>query len=63
MARYRMVTFTHLPYAYAYERGRAQDQLLQQLLRGSNDPASVDLDAAVSALKATLPPLPSLRHG
>jgi kynurenine 3-monooxygenase len=63
MARYRMVTFTHLPYAYAYERGRAQDLLLQQLLRGSTDARSVDLDAAVATLKATLPPLPSLRHG
>ncbi|MCX7512231.1 FAD-dependent oxidoreductase [Frateuria hangzhouensis] len=63
MARYRMVTFTDLPYAYALERGRAQDMLLEQLLRESNDPASVDLDAAVSALKATLPPLPPLRHG
>ena len=63
MARYRMVTFTHLPYAYAYARGRAQDQLLQQLLRGSTDPRSVDLDGALAALKATLPPLPSLRHG
>jgi len=62
MARYRMVTFTHLPYAYAFERGRAQDQLLQQLLRGSTDPASVDLDAAVTALHATLPPLPAI-HG
>jgi kynurenine 3-monooxygenase len=63
MPRYRMVTFTHLPYAYAYERGRAQDQLLQQLLRGSADPRTVELDAAVATLKATLPPLPSLRHG
>ena len=63
MARYRMVTFTHLPYAYALERGRAQDVLLEQLLRDSNDPASVDLDAAVATLSATLPPLPPLRHG
>jgi kynurenine 3-monooxygenase len=63
MARYRMVTFTHLPYAYAYERGRAQDQLLEQLLRGSTSANDVQLDAAVGALKATLPPLPQLRHG
>jgi kynurenine 3-monooxygenase len=63
MARYRMVTFTHLPYAYALERGRAQDTLLEQLLGDSVDPASVDLDAAVAALQATLPPLPPLRHG
>jgi kynurenine 3-monooxygenase len=63
MARYRMVTFTHLPYAYAYERGRAQDQLLEQLLRGSTSANDVPLDAAVKALEATLPPLPQLRHG
>jgi len=63
MARYRMVTFTHLPYAYALERGRAQDTLLDQLLRGSTDASSIDLDAAVATLQATLPPLPDLRHG
>lgn len=61
MARYRMVTFTHLPYAYAFERGRAQDVLLEQLLHGSTDASLVDLDAAVAALRATLPPLPG--HG
>ncbi|SEI87260.1 FAD-dependent oxidoreductase [Frateuria terrea] len=63
MARYRMVTFTHLDYAYALERGRAQDMLLDQLLRDSSDPAGVDLDVAVATLKATLPPLPALRRG
>jgi kynurenine 3-monooxygenase len=63
MARYRMVTFTHLPYAYAYERGRAQDVLLEQLLRGSTNVDDIPLDAAVTALQATLPPLPPLRHG
>ena len=63
MARYRMVTFTHLPYAYVYERGRAQDQLLEQLLRYSTSANDVQLDAAVSTLEATLPPLPKLRHG
>jgi kynurenine 3-monooxygenase len=57
MARYRLVTFTHLPYAYALERGRAQDALLDSLLRGSTRAADVDLDAAVSALHANLPPL------
>ena len=63
MARYRMVTFTHLPYAYALERGRVQDALLEQLLGGSTDATSIDLDAAVATLQATLPPLPDLRHG
>jgi kynurenine 3-monooxygenase len=63
MARYRMVTFTHLPYAYALERGRAQDVLLEQLLRGTTRVADVDLDAAESLLRSSLPPLPPLRHG
>jgi kynurenine 3-monooxygenase len=58
MPRYRMVTFTQLPYAYAYERGRAQDHILDQLLREAQDPNNVSLDAAVSALRQALPPLP-----
>ena len=63
MARYRMVTFTHLPYAYALERGRAQDALLEQLLHGAPSVASVDLDAATTLLRNSLSPLPPLRHG
>jgi kynurenine 3-monooxygenase len=63
MARYRMVTFTHLPYAYALERGRAQDQLLEQLLRENPKVATIDIDAAAALLVSTLPPLPALRHG
>ena len=63
MARYRMVTFSHLPYAYALQRGRAQDALLQELLQGSTDVSQVDLEAAVRLLQARLPPLPPLRHG
>jgi kynurenine 3-monooxygenase len=63
MARYRMVTFTHLPYAYALERGQAQDALLEQLLHGSTHVADVDLDMAANLIKTSLPPLPPLRHG
>jgi kynurenine 3-monooxygenase len=63
MARYRMVTFTHLPYAYALERGHAQDQLLEQMLRESPNLAAIDIDAAAQLFLATLPPLPALRHG
>jgi kynurenine 3-monooxygenase len=63
MSRYRMVSFTHLPYAYALERGRAQDALMQTLLHGQRRVADIDLDAAVAALRASLPPLPPLRHG
>ncbi|SEN36285.1 kynurenine 3-monooxygenase [Luteibacter sp. UNCMF331Sha3.1] len=58
LPRYRMVTFTHLPYAYALQRGQAQDTLLEQLLKGHDSVASVDLDVAVRTLEATLPPLP-----
>jgi kynurenine 3-monooxygenase len=63
MARYRMVTFTHLPYRYALERGRAQDALLEQLLRENSSVASIDLDAAAQRFRSTLAPLPELRHG
>jgi kynurenine 3-monooxygenase len=63
MARYRLVTFTHVPYAYALERGRAQDALLEQLLRDTPRVADVDLEAAVNVLRSSLPPLPPLRHG
>lgn len=61
MPRYRMVTFTHLPYAYCLQRGRAQGALLDQLLRGHDSVDTVDLDAAVATVRATLPPLPPLR--
>jgi kynurenine 3-monooxygenase len=63
MARYRLVTFTHVPYAYALERGRAQNELLERLLRDTPRVADVDLDAAVNLLESRLPPLPPLRHG
>ena len=63
MARYRMVTFTHLPYAYALERGQAQDALLEQLLHGSTRVADVDLDMAANLIRTSLPPLLPLRHG
>jgi kynurenine 3-monooxygenase len=59
LPRYRMVTFTHLPYAYALERGQAQDTLVEQLLKGHDGVGTVDIEAAVRALRATLPPLPA----
>jgi kynurenine 3-monooxygenase len=61
MSRYRMVTFTRLPYAYALQRGRAQDALMEQLLGPRERLDGLDLDAAVHTLRATLPPLPPLR--
>lgn len=57
-SRYRLVSFTRVPYAYARERGRAQDALLEELLRGHAKLEALDLDAAAARLRATLPPLP-----
>ncbi|MEP7186074.1 MAG: NAD(P)/FAD-dependent oxidoreductase [Rhodanobacter sp.] len=63
MARYRLVTFSHVPYAYALQRGQAQDALLEQLLQHTGRVEDVDLDAAVDLLKSSLPALPPLRYG
>ncbi|MEO7065963.1 MAG: NAD(P)/FAD-dependent oxidoreductase [Rhodanobacter sp.] len=63
MARYRLVSFTRLPYSYALERGRAQDAFVQNLLRDTTRVADIDADAAVAALRAALPPLLPLRYG
>lgn len=63
MARYRMVTFTRLPYAYAYERGQAQDALLDRLLAGRDSAAAVPLEEAVRQLRTSLPPLPVIERG
>ncbi len=63
MARYRMVTFTRLPYGYAYERGKAQGALLDRLLAEHGGAAAVPLEQAVSQLRASLPPLPVIERG
>jgi kynurenine 3-monooxygenase len=62
MPRYRMVTFTHLPYAYALQRGKAQDAVVDGILRGHASIADVDLDKAVQTVRAALPPLPPEAH-
>ena len=58
MARYRMVTFTGWSYAYALERGRAQDILLERLLDGCDNASEVDVEAAVKLFEENLAPLP-----
>jgi kynurenine 3-monooxygenase len=58
MSRYRMVTFTQLPYAYSFARGRAQDLVMEQLLRDATHPEDISPERAVSALQQALPPLP-----
>ncbi len=58
MSRYRMVSFTHLPYSYCRQRGREQDALLESLLSGYASVADIDPDAAAGRARAELPPLP-----
>jgi kynurenine 3-monooxygenase len=58
MSRYRMVSFTHLPYSYCFRRGREQDALLKSLLTEQTNVAHIDLDAAAARVRAELSPLP-----
>lgn len=60
MSRYRMVTFTALPYAYAYARGRAQNEVIEQLLRDFGRPGDVPQNVAIASLQQALPPLQSV---
>jgi kynurenine 3-monooxygenase len=58
MSRYRMVSFTQVPYAYCLQRGREQDALLESVLAEHASMADIDLDAATARVRAELPPLP-----
>ncbi len=60
MSRYRLVSFTHLPYAYCLQRGREQDALLESLLAEHANVADIDLDAAAARVRSELAPLPPL---
>jgi kynurenine 3-monooxygenase len=63
MTRYRMVTFTRLPYAYALERARAQDAVLDQLIERAGTAGEVSTESAVAALTTALPPLVNVVRG
>ncbi|MGQ4659244.1 FAD-dependent monooxygenase [Lysobacter sp. F6437] len=56
--RYAMVTFRHLPYAVALQRGNLQRELLVELTRGHDSLDTLDWDAVDAAITARLPPLP-----
>jgi kynurenine 3-monooxygenase len=58
--RYSMVTFTRLPYALAFERGRVQRELLVQATQGCARIEEIDLEAADRAVRERLPPLPQV---
>ncbi len=59
MPRYRMVTFTHLPYRQCLERGRQQNALMEQLLAGRSDLQGFDFDAAANAVRREVSALPT----
>lgn len=59
MSRYRMVSFTSIPYAECIARERAQTALMEDLLAGHARLADVDLGAAAARTRAVLPPLPA----
>ncbi|HJR14334.1 MAG TPA: NAD(P)/FAD-dependent oxidoreductase [Rhodanobacteraceae bacterium] len=58
MSRYRMVSFTSIPYATCVARDRAQTEWMETVLSGHDSLAGIDLDAASAQLRASLPPLP-----
>ncbi|HKZ12007.1 MAG TPA: NAD(P)/FAD-dependent oxidoreductase [Rhodanobacteraceae bacterium] len=58
MSRYRMVSFTSIPYATCVERDRAQTAWMESLLAGRDSLDGLDLDAVAAHARHALPPLP-----
>lgn len=58
MSRYRMVSFTSIPYAVCVAREREQTALMESLLADHASLDGIDLDTAVARTRAVLPPLP-----
>jgi kynurenine 3-monooxygenase len=59
MSRYRMVSFTTLPYAACVARDRQQTALMETILAGHESIEGIDLDAAAARARADLPLLAS----
>jgi kynurenine 3-monooxygenase len=57
--RYWMVTFSRLPYATAYARGKIQADILRELIRDQHDLEAIDLARADALIAERLPPLPT----
>ncbi|MGY0504449.1 FAD-dependent oxidoreductase [Luteimonas sp. e5] len=55
--RYAMVTFTHIPYALAFERGHIQRELLVEATAGKTRLDEVDLAELDARITQLLPPL------
>ena len=58
--RYSMVSFTCVPYATAFERGKRQRDILVEATRGCRSLDEVDLAAADALVRDRLPPLPAV---
>jgi len=58
MSRYRMVSFTSIPYATCVARDREQTALMESILKDHETLDGIDLAAAAARLRQTLPPLP-----
>jgi kynurenine 3-monooxygenase len=54
VARYSLVMFHRIPYTEAWERGRVQAQILDDLLRGKTELTEVDLAAAARLVETRL---------
>ena len=59
MSRYRMVSFTTLPYATCVARDQQQTALMESILAGHESIEGIDPDAAAARARAVLPLLPS----
>ena len=57
LPRYSMVSFTTIPYATAFERGKVQRQILVECTRGRASLDEVDLAAADALVRERLAPL------
>jgi kynurenine 3-monooxygenase len=58
MSRYRMVSFTSIPYATCVERDRTQTAWMESVLAGRRNLDGLDLDATAALARHALPPLP-----
>ena len=58
MSRYRMVSFTSIPYATCVARDREQTALMESILKDHASLDGIDLAAAAKRVRQTLPPLP-----
>ena len=57
LSRYSLVSFHRVPYRVALEIGRVQDQILEELGRGLEEPQQVDLSRARRMVEERLSPL------